>query len=196
MGSISKIAPCRLGFEDGAPYQSDCLAHLSNKVADCFGESISTYCFEMKYHLAICKHSCPQRHPCLMIQCARAAGLAHVLENLMGFDGDEFYLKEWPELLGLPFGEIAHRFDDAVPIGIKHDDVLHLYPPTLHHEPLHLPYFWNSQSLLSANRDVMKSSIWIVCVPQMRCSQTMHSQYKQMKIRLVDTSPILERECE
>jgi hypothetical protein len=55
--------------------------------------------------------------------------LAHVLENMMGFDGDEFYLKEWPELLGQRFGDILHRFDDAVPIGIKHDDVVQLNPP-------------------------------------------------------------------
>lgn len=74
----------------------------------------------------VCAHDVIGR---LMIQCARAAGLAHVLENLMGFDGDEFYLKEWPELLGLRFGDIGVRFDDAVPIGIKHDDVVVLNPP-------------------------------------------------------------------
>jgi hypothetical protein len=43
----------------------------------------------------------------LMIQCARQPGLAHVLENLMGFDGDEFYLQEWPQLSGCTFGEIT-----------------------------------------------------------------------------------------
>ena len=55
----------------------------------------------------------------LMIQCARQPGLAHVLENLMGFDGDEFYIQNWPELEGLLFDEITCRFDDAVPIGVK-----------------------------------------------------------------------------
>lgn len=55
----------------------------------------------------------------LMIQCARQPGLAHVLENLMGFDGDEFYLQNWPELEGEKFGDISFRFDDAVPIGVK-----------------------------------------------------------------------------
>ena len=74
----------------------------------------------------VCAHDVIGR---LMIQCARSAGLAHVLENMMGFDGDEFYLKEWPELLGQRFGDILHRFDDAVPIGIKHDDVVQLNPP-------------------------------------------------------------------
>ena len=29
----------------------------------------------------------------LMIQCARASGLSHVLQSLIGFDGDEFYLQ-------------------------------------------------------------------------------------------------------
>jgi len=30
--------------------------------------------------------------------------LAHVLENLMGFDGSEFYMQNWPELEGATFG--------------------------------------------------------------------------------------------
>jgi hypothetical protein len=63
-----------------------------------------------------------------MIQCARAAGLAHVLENLMGFDGDEFYLKDWPEVVGERFGDIFMRFEDAVPLGIKHDGIVVLNP--------------------------------------------------------------------
>jgi hypothetical protein len=37
-----------------------------------------------------------------------------VLENLMGFDGDEFYLSEWPQVLGQRFGDLFYRFDDAV----------------------------------------------------------------------------------
>mmetsp|Transcript_20894 Transcript_20894/g.42409 ORF Transcript_20894/g.42409 Transcript_20894/m.42409 type:complete len:542 (+) Transcript_20894:2-1627(+) len=55
----------------------------------------------------------------LMIQCARAPGLAHVLENMMGFEGAEFYLKNWPELTDQTFMDITCRFDDAIPIGIK-----------------------------------------------------------------------------
>jgi len=66
----------------------------------------------------------------LMIQCARQPGLAHVLENLMGFDGDEFYLENWPELEGKTFNDVTFRFDDAVPIGIKCVDtgVIHINP--------------------------------------------------------------------
>lgn len=73
----------------------------------------------------VCAHDVIGR---LMIQCARAAGLAHVLENLMGFDGDEFYLKEWPEVVGERFGDIFMRFEDAVPLGIKHDGIVVLNP--------------------------------------------------------------------
>jgi len=55
----------------------------------------------------------------LMIQCARQPGLAYILESLMGFEGAEFYLENWPQLEGLEFGAITCRFDEAVPIGIK-----------------------------------------------------------------------------
>jgi len=55
----------------------------------------------------------------LMIQCARCPGLASVLEEMMGFEGSEFYFEEWPELTGQKFSDIVCRFDDAVPIGIK-----------------------------------------------------------------------------
>jgi len=66
----------------------------------------------------------------LMIQCARQPGLAHVLENLMGFDGDEFYIQNWPELEGLKFDDITCRFDDAVPIGVKGSDgAIRINPP-------------------------------------------------------------------
>lgn len=73
----------------------------------------------------ICAHDIIGR---IMLKCARAAGLAYVLENLMGFDGDEFYLKEWPELHGQRFGDISARFDAAVPIGLKHDGVVTIAP--------------------------------------------------------------------
>ena len=55
----------------------------------------------------------------LMIQCARQPGLAYILESLMGFEGAEFYLENWPQLEGLQFSDIICRFDDAIPIGVK-----------------------------------------------------------------------------
>ena len=71
----------------------------------------------------------------LMIQCARQPGLGMVMESLLGFEGCEFYMSEWPELVGVTFGEISLRFADAIPIGIKtrktarKDGKVHLNPP-------------------------------------------------------------------
>lgn len=63
----------------------------------------------------------------LMLMSARQPGLAKVYEALLGFDGDEFYMQEWPELIGLKFGEITARFPNAVPIGIRSEaQVLHM----------------------------------------------------------------------
>jgi hypothetical protein len=55
----------------------------------------------------------------LMIQCSRTPGLANLLEMLIGFEGSEFYFKEWPELVGKTFYEITCQFDHAVPAGVK-----------------------------------------------------------------------------
>jgi hypothetical protein len=55
----------------------------------------------------------------LMLMSARQPGLASVYDALLGFQGDEFYLKAWPELAGTPFGRLQSVFADAVPIGIK-----------------------------------------------------------------------------
>ena len=55
----------------------------------------------------------------LMLMAVRQPGLANVYESILGFEGHEFYLKCWPQLAGLPFGELAARFADAVPLGIK-----------------------------------------------------------------------------
>lgn len=42
-----------------------------------------------------------------------------VWEDLLGFDGCEFYFKHWPELTGCTFGEVLLRFADAVPCGVR-----------------------------------------------------------------------------
>lgn len=54
----------------------------------------------------------------LMIQCARERGLAQVLEQLLGFEGCEFYIQQWPSMTGLSFGEVMYRFADAVVVGV------------------------------------------------------------------------------
>jgi len=55
----------------------------------------------------------------LMIQSARQPGLAQIWEMLLGFDGCEFYMKEWPELEGASFGEAVYRFPEAIVCGVK-----------------------------------------------------------------------------
>ena len=70
----------------------------------------------------------------LMIQAARQRGLADVYNSLLGFEGDEIYLKKWPELVGKTFDEVLHRFDNAIPIGVATKTSsgsmhVHLNPP-------------------------------------------------------------------
>lgn len=54
----------------------------------------------------------------LMLLSARQPGLAKVYEALLGFEGDEFYREEWPQLVGLEFKGLQRRFPDAIPIGV------------------------------------------------------------------------------
>jgi ion channel POLLUX/CASTOR len=54
----------------------------------------------------------------MLLHCARERGLAQVFEQLLGFEGSEFYIQEWPDLVGLTFGEVLYRFEEAVVIGI------------------------------------------------------------------------------
>ena len=55
----------------------------------------------------------------LMVMSVRQPGLAKVYEQILGFDGDEFYVKEWPEAVGMPFAWLGEHFPDAIVIGIK-----------------------------------------------------------------------------
>lgn len=55
----------------------------------------------------------------LMLMSVRQPGLAKVYEALLGFDGDEFYMSNWPELEGSHFGDVITCFNDAIPIGIQ-----------------------------------------------------------------------------
>lgn len=45
--------------------------------------------------------------------------MLQVFEDLLGFEGNEFYKETWPQLTGRTFGETMFAFADAVPIGIK-----------------------------------------------------------------------------
>ena len=55
----------------------------------------------------------------LMLLAARSPWIAPVLSSLMGFEGAEFYFKEWPALVGERFGAACFRFDAAVAVGVK-----------------------------------------------------------------------------
>jgi hypothetical protein len=64
----------------------------------------------------VCAHDMLGR---LMIQCARQPGLARVYNAMLGFEGDEFYLEAWPQLVGKTFGEARRCFDTAIVCGIR-----------------------------------------------------------------------------
>lgn len=55
----------------------------------------------------------------LVLMSARSPGLARVYSALLGFEGNEFYFKAWPECVGVLFSGLAERFPDATPVGIK-----------------------------------------------------------------------------
>ncbi|GMF17494.1 unnamed protein product [Phytophthora lilii] len=55
----------------------------------------------------------------LVLMAARSPGLARVYSSLLGFEGNEFYFKEWPECIGVAFGALIERFPNAIPLGIK-----------------------------------------------------------------------------
>jgi len=58
----------------------------------------------------------------IMIQAALQPGLALILERILGFQGSESYLKEFPELVGLTFAQVTTLFYSAVVIGIRKAD--------------------------------------------------------------------------
>lgn len=67
----------------------------------------------------------------LMINCCRTSGLSSVYEAILGFSGDEFYLRDHgPAIHGITFDQLAARLADAVPIGVKpKGGVVVLNPP-------------------------------------------------------------------
>lgn len=64
----------------------------------------------------VCAHDMLGR---LMIQCARQPGLARVYNSMLGFEGDEFYLDAWPELVGQTFAQARRRFHTAIVCGLR-----------------------------------------------------------------------------
>lgn len=56
----------------------------------------------------------------LMLMFARKPGLSRVYNEILGFDGSEFYTAHWEECVGRPFIAMQAMFPDAVPIGVAH----------------------------------------------------------------------------
>ncbi|KAK3251646.1 hypothetical protein CYMTET_39021 [Cymbomonas tetramitiformis] len=55
----------------------------------------------------------------LMLMSVREPGLSSVYQSVLGFEGNEFYSRAWPEITGEPFDTLQQRFPDAVPIGVR-----------------------------------------------------------------------------
>jgi len=67
----------------------------------------------------------------LMVMAVRQPGLAKIYEQLLGFEGDEFYIEAWPQTIGKPFGDLFQHFPDAIPLGIKTEDGTVLIKPPM-----------------------------------------------------------------
>ena len=82
----------------------------------------------------------------IMIKSARTPGLAHVYEDILGFEGAEFYMHCWDaefnddgsrntqrckEVVGARFGDLSKVFQNAIPFGVRRPD-----HPGDHHDEL------------------------------------------------------------
>lgn len=59
----------------------------------------------------------------------RQSGLSNVLTEVFGFDGDEFYFEDFPELVGKKFSEVLNLFEKSIVVGICRNEVPLLNPP-------------------------------------------------------------------
>merc|ERR1711998_126456 len=67
----------------------------------------------------------------LMVMAVRQPGLTKVYEQVLGFEGDEFYIEPWEDTIGLEFGELHAKFPDAIPMGIKTADGTVVMKPSM-----------------------------------------------------------------
>lgn len=66
----------------------------------------------------------------IMVQTCRQSGLSVVYTEITGFDGDEIYIIEEPQLTGRTFGEILFKYNDSSVIGMQYPDgTIKLNPP-------------------------------------------------------------------
>ncbi|MFM6980256.1 MAG: CASTOR/POLLUX-related putative ion channel [Micrococcales bacterium] len=55
----------------------------------------------------------------ITVQACRQSGLSHVLQDLLDFAGDEFYMTEQKDLVGKTFGEAQLWFENSAVIGLE-----------------------------------------------------------------------------
>ena len=65
----------------------------------------------------------------IIAQTCRQSGLSAVYTELLDFDGDEVYLRAFPELTGKTYGDTLPLFETSSVIGLKTADGVHLNPP-------------------------------------------------------------------
>ncbi|CAI5979729.1 unnamed protein product [Closterium sp. NIES-64] len=63
-----------------------------------------------------------------LLSAAVHRGTADVTADLLDFENDEFYFKEWPELVGRTFGDALFLFDNATPCGLMKAPKHHTAP--------------------------------------------------------------------
>lgn len=51
--------------------------------------------------------------------CFLYVGNQQIWEDILGFEGCEFYFKRWPQLDGMQFEDVLISFPDAIPCGVK-----------------------------------------------------------------------------
>jgi hypothetical protein len=54
----------------------------------------------------------------MLVMAAQQPRLATVYKTMLGFDGDEFYMKQWPIIAGFKFRELAEIVPDAIVCGV------------------------------------------------------------------------------
>jgi Trk K+ transport system NAD-binding subunit len=67
----------------------------------------------------------------LIAQTCRQSALSIVYSELLGYDGDEIYFQEQPELVGKTYGEIIFQFADSAVMGICPKDKLPIVNPPM-----------------------------------------------------------------
>lgn len=56
------------------------------------------------------------------LSAVKQPGITKAFEEIIGFEGDEFYTKIWPEVTGQAFDLMAGHFPDCIPLGVRSAD--------------------------------------------------------------------------